>query len=135
MYMINFLFIFGEWTHLVLRLIVALIFIAHGWPKIKDLKTTADNFDAMGFRPGKLWGTYAAILEVVGGGLMFLGAGVQILSILFAGEMIVTTIWKLKNGQKLVNGYELDLLLLAAALALATWGGGILAFDNSFRIF
>lgn len=133
--MINLLFPFGEWMHLVLRLAVAVIFLAHGLPKIKDLKTVANNFNAMGFRPGALWGTYIAILEVLGGGLLAFGAGVQFLGILFAGEMLVTTIWKLKNGQKLINGYELDLLLLAASLALATWGGGLLAFDNGFRIF
>ncbi len=133
--MINFLFPFGEWAHLGLRLIVASVFLAHGLPKIKDLKTTADNFNAMGFRPGRLWGTFIAILEVFGGALMLLGAGAQILGLLFAGEMLVTSIWKLKNGQKLINGYELDLLLLAACLALATWGGGLLSFDSGFRIF
>ncbi len=133
--MINFLFPFGEWMHLVLRLVVAVIFLAHGLPKIKDLKVTADNFSAMGFKPGRFWGTWIAFLEVFGGALLFLGAGVQILGILFAGQMLVAALWKMKNGQKLINGYELDLLLFAACSALATWGGGLLAFDNSFRIF
>ena len=133
--MLTILFPFGEWMHLVLRLAVAIIFLAHGWPKIKDLKTVADNFNAMGFKPGRFWGTYVAVLEVLGGALLLLGAGVQILGILFAGEMLAAAIWKIKKGQKLINGYELDLLLLSACLALATWGGGLLAFDNSFRIF
>ena len=121
--------------HLVLRLTVAAIFLAHGLPKLKDINTTASNFSAMGFRPGRLWGTYIAILEVFGGALMVFGAGVQILGLLFAGEMLAAAIWKIKNGQKLINGYELDILLFAACLALATWGGGLLAFDNGFKIF
>ncbi len=133
--MINILFPFGDWAHLALRLAVAVIFLAHGWPKLKNLRTTAENFSAMGFKPGLLWGPYVAILEVFGGALLFLGAGVQILGILFAGEMLVAGIWKIKNGQKLINGYELDLLLFAACLALATWGGGLLALDNGFKIF
>ncbi len=133
--MINTLYPFGDWMHLVLRLVVAVIFLAHGFPKIKDLKTTAGNFNAMGFRPGAFWGGYAAILEVVGGVLLLFGVGVQILGLLFAGEMLVAGLWKMKNGQKLINGYELDLLLFAACLALATWGGGLLAFDNGFKIF
>ena len=121
--------------HLVLRLTVAAIFLAHGLPKIKDLKTTISNFNAMGFKPGALWGTYIAILEVFGGALMILGFGVQILGLLFAGEMLVAAVWKIKNGQKLRNEYELDFLLMAASLALATWGGGMLAFDSGFKIF
>lgn len=129
------LYPFGEWMHFVLRLVVAVIFLAHGLPKAKDLRTTIDNFNAMGFYPGQLWGSYAMILEVVGGALLFLGAGVQILGVLFAGEMFVAAAWKIKNGQKLINGYELDILLFAACLALATWGGGLLSFDNGFKIF
>ena len=121
--------------HLVLRLMVALIFLAHGLPKLRDLKTNAGNFNAMGLRPGGLWGAYIAFLEVVGGALLILGAGVQVLGLLFAGEMFVAALWKMKNGQKLINGYELDILLFAACLALATWGGGLLAFDNGFKIF
>ncbi len=132
--MIYFLFIFNQWMNFALRVAVAAIFLAHGWPKLKNLKATADGFAAMGFRPGRFWGTLAALLETAGAGLLLFGAGTQILSILFALEMIVTTAWKIRRGQKFVGGYELDLLLLAASLLLATSGGGVLGLDNYFRI-
>lgn len=132
--MIYTLLILNQWMNFALRMAVAAIFMLHGWPKVKNLKTTAENFSAMGFRPGKLWGTLTALLEFVGGALLFVGAGTQILGILFAIEMIITAIWKIRRGEKLVGGYEFDLVLLAACLILATSGGGVLGLDNYFRI-
>lgn len=117
-----------------MRIAVAVIFLAHGWPKLKNLKTTAENFNAMGFRPGRFWGTLIALLETVGAGFLFIGAGTQILAILFAVEMAVVIVWKIRKGEKLLGGCELELALLAASLVLMTSGGGVLGLDNHFRI-
>jgi putative oxidoreductase len=121
------LLVFKNWTLLFLRLVVGLVFLAHGLPKAKDLKHGSGSFDMMGFRPGWLWITVAALLEVFGGILLILGAGTQLVSLLLAGEMLVTTVWKKMQGEKLADGYELDLILLASLLILATAGGGELA--------
>jgi putative oxidoreductase len=117
---------FKDWALLALRLMVAVIFLAHGWPKAKDLKANANNFGMMGFKPGWLWGTLIALIETVGGALLILGVGTQLLGLLMAGEMAVAALWKKKQGMGLVNGYELDLLMAVAALVLATSGGGAL---------
>lgn len=132
--MIYTLFPFNIWMDFALRIALAVIFLVHGWPKLKNLNNTAKNFEVMGFRPGKFWGTLVALLEAVGGALLFLGAGTQILGILFAAEMLVTTAWKIRRGEKLIGGYEFDLILLAASLVLATSGGGAFGLDNYFRI-
>ncbi len=108
----------------VLRVVVGTIFLAHGWPKIKDIRKTQAGFSAMGFRPGALWGTLIALLEPIGGLAIILGIYVQPLAVLFAIEMFVAMIWKIKQGKGFVDGYELDLILLAAALTLATLGAG-----------
>lgn len=125
--MIPVFLVYKDLALLLLRLVVAGIFWAHGWPKLKDLKTTMANFNMMGFKPGWLWGTYVALLETVGALMLILGVGTQIVALLFAGQMAVATIWKKRLGQKLSGGYEFDLLLVAANLALATSGGGMLA--------
>ena len=122
--MISVLYIFSDWAILILRVVISGIFLAHGWPKLKDLKTTINNFGMMGFKPGWFWGTFIAFLETVGASLLLLGVEVQLWGLLFAFEMLVAALWKKKKGQGLVNGYELDLLLLAACLVLATVGGG-----------
>ena|SRR3989344_7052404 len=133
--MINLLLPFGDYGLLVLRLMVAAIFAAHGWPKLKNLKTTQQNFGMMGFKPGWLWGTVVALLESAGSVLLIIGLGTQLLAFLLAIQMLVATVWKIKTGNKFVSGYELDLLLVACLLALATSGGGALSLDNSFRLF
>jgi len=121
------LLVFADWALLALRLTVAFIFLAHGWPKLKNLKTNAENFAMMGFKPGWLWGTIVALVENVGSVLLILGVGTQVVGVLMAGEIMVAAFWKKKQGMGLVNGYELDILLAAAALVLATMGGGALA--------
>lgn len=125
--MIPVLFVFSDWALLALRLAVAAIFLAHGWPKLKNLKGTQEWFGSVGFKPGWLWGTYVALLETVGALMLILGFGTQAAAFLLAGQMAVAALWKKKMGKGLADGYELDLSLAAACLILATMGGGALA--------
>jgi len=111
------------------RIIVGLIFIKHGFPKLNDLKGTATMFDGMGFRPGHLWGTFIALLEVVGGFALIFGFLSQLFALLFAIEMLVA-ILVVKRKMGLVNGYELDLILLATCLVIFAGGSGIFSIDQ-----
>lgn len=125
--MIPVLLAFSDLALLVLRVVFAAVFLAHGLPKAKNLKSTQEWFGSVGFKPGWFWATLVTILETAGAVLVLLGFGTQPIAFLLAGQMAVVTLWKLKNGQKLNGGYELDLLLMAAGLVLATMGGGNLA--------
>lgn len=126
------LIIWGQVALFILRVALGLIFIVHGWPKIKDLKKTRKDFTSMGFRPGFLWGTLAALLETIGGLVLILGMFVRPVAGLFALEMLVTTVWKIKQGKGFVNGYVFDLLLLATALILLTIGGSNYSLQTLF---
>lgn len=56
---LNQLTLSGQLADLVLlipRVIFAVVFLSYGWPKIKDLKANARDFEEMGFKPGWLWG-------------------------------------------------------------------------------
>ncbi|OGY69226.1 MAG: hypothetical protein A2586_01260 [Candidatus Harrisonbacteria bacterium RIFOXYD1_FULL_40_9] len=132
--MVQVLYVFSDWALLVARLVVGIVFIAHGWPKLKNLSETAVNFTMMGFRPGKLWAIFIAFLEIFGGILMILGFFVQPLGILFMIEMIVATLF-VKRRMGLVNGCEIDISLFSLALIAATMGGGALALDSYMRVF
>ena len=125
---------YSWWALLGLRVFVGIIFFAHGTPKIKNLKQTAQNFEMMGFKPGNLWGPFIAILEFFGGILLILGWFTQLLALLFAVEMLVATFWKIKSGQKFIDGFELDFLLVLSCLILLTSGAGYYAFDNYWPI-
>ncbi len=131
--MIQLLYVFSDWGILLLRLVLGIIFVRHGWPKMKDLKGTAEGFQAMGFKPGKFWGTLIALLEFVGGIALIVGFLTQVFAALFAIEFIVA-ILKVKRKKGFADGYEFDLLILAGLLALLTLGGGSMSVDSFFGL-
>lgn len=124
--------LFSDWALLALRLVFGLIFLIHGWPKLRSLKATAQNFSAMGFKPGILWGPLAAFLEFFGGLAIIFGFSVQFVAFLFAIEFAVINAWKQIKRQPFLGNVELDLILLAAALVLLTAGGGVFSLERLF---
>lgn len=132
--MIQSLLPFDNFGLLILRVIFGLIFIVHGWPKLSNIKKTWVDFDAMGFKPGIFWGTIVAFLETIGGFLLILGLITQLMALLLAFQMIVATVWKLKNKARFVGGYELDIILIAIGIALAVLGPGDTSLDVYMNI-
>ena len=122
-------FLTGDIALLLLRLVVGLIFVVHGWPKLRDLKGTAGNFEGMGFKPGTFWGTLVALVEFVGGLAIFFGLYTGLAALLIGIEMLVGIFWKMSRGQGLAGGYELDLILLAGCIALLTLGPGVYSIE------
>lgn len=131
--MIQFLLIWSDWGILFLRAVLGLIFMGHGLPKLKSLKSTGENFKKMGFKPGPFWGTLVALLEVFGGLALILGFFTQIFAALFVIEFVVILL-TVKRKSGFVGGYELDLLILAAAVLLVLIGSGSISLDNSLGI-
>lgn len=114
---------------LALRLALGLIFIVHGWPKLRNLNITAGHFESMGFKPGNVWGTVVALVEFFGGLAVFFGFYASVGALGIACVMLIALLWKIQRGQGLVGGYELDLILLAAAIAVVLLGSGVYALD------
>lgn len=131
--MIQPLFIFSDWGILILRLVLALILIIHGLPKIKNLKTTAQGFKEIGFKPAKFWAFIAAVAEFFGGLMLLVGFLTQLVALITAIGFLVILL-KLKAKQKFHNS-ELEFLILAAALALLTLGGGTISLDQYWLIY
>lgn len=114
---------------LVLRLALGLIFIVHGWPKLRNLNMTAGHFESMGFKPGNIWGTVVALVEFFGGLAVFFGFYASVGALGIACVMLIALLWKIQRGQGLVGGYELDLILLVTAIAVVLLGSGVYALD------
>ena len=131
--MIQPLLVFSDWGIFVLRVVLGIIMVAHGLPKIKDLKGTAKGFVDMGFKPGMFWGTIVAILEFVGGIGLIVGFLTQLIAFFIAIEFIVI-ILKLKRSRKFTGGYDFDILIVAAALLIATIGSGALSLEEFLRL-
>ena len=119
------LLINGDWTLLFVRLILGIVMVYYGWPKIKDLKSNAKDFDKMGFKPGIFWGTITASVEFIGGIAMIIGFLAEIAAVFFAIQMITGTIWKITKTDKPFTDLSYDLQLLAMSLVIITFGAGL----------
>jgi len=128
--MYPFLLLLSGWGLLVLRLALGAIMVVHGFPKLKNLKETGSNFSNMGFRPGMFWGTLAALLESFGGIALIFGVLTVPFALLFMGEFFVIVIWKIAKHGAFAGGWELDLLILAAAATLFFSGAGAISLDH-----
>lgn len=126
--------LYSDWGLLAARVALGLMMVAHGFPKLKNLKDTAEWFSNVGFKPGTFWAAVAGIVEFAGGLMLLSGFFTQIAALFIAGQFVVITFWKVKGGQKLVGGYEFDLLILGVALLLFTIGGGNFSLDRIFFV-
>jgi putative oxidoreductase len=111
---------------LVLRVVLGIIMLAHGWPKLANLGGTIEGFTGMGVPVPALAAIWATVAEVAGGLLMLLGVLTDIAGLLFAVDMVgAITFAHAKNGFSVSNGgIEFTLALLAMALAVALAGPG-----------
>ncbi|KKT39907.1 MAG: DoxX family protein [Candidatus Giovannonibacteria bacterium GW2011_GWA2_44_13b] len=117
----------------ILRLALGVIFLAHGWPKLKgDKSQFAGWLESMNLRPGKFWAWVVALAEFLGGILILAGLFTQLAAFVLAIEFFVIIFW-VRRGQPFVlsegRGREFDFLILAALLSLLVLGPGAFAVD------
>lgn len=125
---------------LVARLILGGLMAAHGAQKLlgwfggHGLAGTGGFLESLGFRPGRLFATVAASIEVVSGLLVVLGLLGPVGPALIVSVMIVAAVSvHLKNGVfASANGIELPLLYAAGAITLALTGPGLFSLDALF---
>ncbi len=126
------------WGLFVLRLAMGSVFIAHGAQKLfgafggPGLNGFSEMMAKMGLKPAIAWACAVALVEFVGGLFLVLGFLTQISAGLIAVVMAVALLTvHLKNGFFIkTGGFEFVLVLLAAAIALATLGPGNFAIKK-----
>lgn len=114
----------NRYAHLgpvLLRLALGVIFILHGIPKFLSLGGTAEFFGQVGIPAPFFMVLVVAAIEVVGGALLVIGYGTRIAAALLALTMVGAII-TVKFAMGFVNGWEFELVLLAAALSLVLSG-------------
>lgn len=100
---------------LLIRLSLGLIFIGHGWQKINGIEGIIGFFGGLGLAP--FFAHLVAWTELISGILMVLGLFVEIAAIGIAAVMVFA-IYLVKFKAGFLGGYELDFILLFAALSI-----------------
>ncbi len=117
--MSNFLISFYGWGSMMLRLVLGLVFVVHGWPKIKDPRGIAQA--AWG---GRTWlGLLQGLAEGACGLALIFGFQRDIALLLLIGIILGALFfkivkWKVPFMAKDATGWEFDLLVLAGLLTL-----------------
>jgi len=122
---------------LIARMVLGLVMAAHGSQKLfgwfggYGIAGTGGFFESLGFRPGRFFAMAAGASEVIGGLLVALGLLGPLGPAMIIAVMIVaiaTVHWP--HGLFAQNnGFELPLLNIAAAAAIALIGNGAYSLD------
>jgi len=122
----------ASWAITVVRVTLGMIFFAHGSQKVfgwfggYGIAGTAGFLETLGLKPGKPMAVLSAAAELGGGALVLLGLFTSLGALLIAGVMAVAILTvHLKKGFWVSNGgYEYNLTIIAAVIALASTGPG-----------
>jgi putative oxidoreductase len=126
----------------ILRTIMGALFFGHGTQKLfgwfdgRGPDATAQMFEGLGLKPGRRHATAAGASEAGGGALLALGLLTPAAAASLIGTMFtaIRTV-HLKNGPWASSGgYEYNLVLIAALLALADLGPGDVSLDSALGI-
>lgn len=114
---------------LLLRFAFGVVFIYHGYPKLfSRVEFFQQAFERLGLPP---WLSYVAgVVELFGGALLLVGLFTRIAALMLAVEFMFA-MWRvhLNEGLLAVSEYEFALLVVGAALVLASTGPGPLSLD------
>ena len=123
-----------SWGLTLLRLVVGVIFIMHGWQKLSmGFHNVAGFLGALGIPLPTLAAVVLTIVELLGGIALILGVLTRYVAALLAIDMLVALILvHIKGGFFVPNGVEFPLLLLVANLNLILAGPGALSV-STFR--
>src|SRR3982074_2564169 len=127
---------------LILRVVVGLILAGHGAQKLfgwwggPGMKGWTQMVEKLRIRPAQPWAWVAALSEFGGGLLFALGLFSPLGSLAIMGSMLVAiaTVHLSKGFWVTKGGYEFNLALIAAVVAVALTGPGAYSLDAVLRI-
>ncbi|AJP01816.1 DoxX family protein [Streptomyces cyaneogriseus subsp. noncyanogenus] len=116
------------------RIVVGLLFACHGAASLFGVLGGAAGTDGGTLEAGTWPGWYAAVIQLVGGGLVLLGLGTRVAALIASGSMAYAyfkvhqpgALWPLENGG------EPSALFCWAFLLLVFTGSGAFGLDRLF---
>ena len=119
----------------ILRIVTGFLFAAHGWQKFNEftIAGTQAAFAQMGVPAANLVAPVIAALELAGGVALILGVLTRVFAVLLAVDMLgaLFLVHAPAGIFAAAGGYELVLILAAAALAVALVGAGKVSVDQA----
>ncbi|MDN4643261.1 DoxX family protein [Arthrobacter sp. PsM3] len=119
----------------ILRIVTGFLFAAHGWQKFNEftIAGTQAAFTQMGVPAATFVAPVVATLELVGGAALILGVLTRVFAALLAVDMLgaLFLVHASAGIFAATGGYELVLILAAAALAVALVGAGKVSVDKA----
>lgn len=127
---------------LLARLAIGILFVGHGTQKLlgwfggPGLEKTTAMMDSLEMHPGRRNAVLAGASETFGGALIAAGALTPLAAAALIGTMItaIRTVHLEKGFWNADGGYEFNLALIAALLALVDGGPGSLSIDSALGI-
>lgn len=119
----------------LLRVVVGIIFIMHGYQKLTGgVEGVTAFLGGLGFPLPALFAVLLIAAELGGGILLVLGVFTHwVAKILAVVALVALVTVHLQNGFFLPGGYEFILLILVAAVSLVLTGPGRYALDKKMR--
>src|SRR5712691_1855032 len=129
---------FSPFAPTILRVTIGVTFLLSGLPKVQNPAGFIGFVTSLGFPAPEIIGWIPIVLEPLGGVLLILGIGTRVVSFCFVIEMLITAFYvKAYHGTPFIQasgkagtGFELDVLLLGAALMLVVVGSGALSLQR-----
>ena len=119
----------------ILRIVTGFLFAAHGWQKFNEftIAGTQAAFAQMGVPAANVAAPVIATLELVGGVALIVGVLTRVFAALLAVNMLgaLFLVHAPAGIFAATGGYELVLILAAAAVALAFVGAGKVSVDRA----
>ncbi|MFH8223784.1 DoxX family protein [Streptomyces sp. NPDC018057] len=130
----------ADWGLLLLRLTFGLLMAGHGAQKLfglfggGGLAATGRGFEAIGYRPGRVYAVIGGLSELLGGLGLALGLLTPLAAAALIGVMInaMVTVTGAHGFWDTDGGIEYNLAIAVVALTVAATGPGRLAADRVF---
>lgn len=122
-----------SWLVVPLRLILGILFVIHGYPKLKSPERTATHFLKLKIPMPKLSAITIAIIEFFGGIALIIGFLTRIIAaLLVINTIIIAYKKKTKSKETFIEKYGFELILIAVLITLVLLGAGNLSIDKMF---
>ncbi len=121
---------------LVFRVLVGVIFAAHGWSKRSGgIDGTAGWFDSMGMKPGRFHAHMASLTEIAAGLALALGLFTPLAAAAAVGVMVVAGYTVHRHAFFIVkNGWEYTFIVGLMVVLIAGLGPGEWSLDEAFGL-